>query len=73
MVDTVLLPFTKVEKNKIIYEAGGRYSVNQELPVLACSGCRRIIRPAPGQVQIVCKCGRLYRLMAEGRPVRIVL
>ncbi len=52
-----------------IYEAGGRYSTRLEPPMLVCKGCRAIIRPGIGQTEIACKCGRTYKLLAEGHPI----
>jgi len=53
-----------------IFQVGGRYATTLSPPVLACKNCGAVIQPQLDQTQIRCRCGKLYTLMAEGRPVQ---
>ena len=53
----------------VIFKAGGTYATNFNPPVLACDNCGAVIVPAPNKTEIVCRCGRIYKLLADGKPV----
>jgi len=54
-----------------VYEARGRWQEKPLIPIIACGNCGKVIYPLYGQTSIRCQCGRIYNLMAEGKPVRV--
>ena len=55
-----------------IYEAKGVFSTRLAPPMLMCKNCGKVTYPHSGQTRILCQCGKVYTLMAEGEPIKVL-
>ncbi len=55
----------------MVFEARyGVMSKNLVPPILACNQCGNVMVPKLGETKLLCKCGKVYTLMAEGKPIQ---